>query len=71
VEKEIETGDIKLYGVPEPIEYEGNKLLDSFVKRYNILEFNPTKVKDFKNWETKKENIECSVGEENGRITTV
>ena len=47
---EIATGDVKLYGRPEKIEYPGNKLLDSFVERCNIPEFDPTKVKDYENW---------------------
>ena len=50
VTKDIESGDVKLYGYPEEVVYEGNKYLDSFVKRCNIPEFDPTKVKDYENW---------------------
>jgi hypothetical protein len=48
--KEIESGDVKLYGKPIPLVYEGNKYVDSFVKRCNIPEFDPTNVKDYENW---------------------
>lgn len=54
VRQEINNGDIELYGLPERIEYEGNKFLDSFVKRCGIMEFNPEKVKDYQNWINKK-----------------
>jgi hypothetical protein len=48
--EEIKNGDIKLYGFPQPVEYEGNKHLDAFVKRCSIKEFDPTKVKNYENW---------------------
>lgn len=45
--QEIETGDVKLWGKPEPLDYEGNELLDRFVVRAGIKEFDPTTMKDY------------------------
>jgi hypothetical protein len=42
-EQKIKDGNLLLYSDPIPFEYEPNKLLDAFVKRANILEFDPTK----------------------------
>lgn len=58
---EIASGDVKLYGLPEKIEYEGNKFLDAFVERIELPEFDPTKVKDYENWK--------DIGETNGDET--
>jgi hypothetical protein len=64
--KEIENGDVKLYGKPVPIVYEGNKYVDAFVQRYNIKEFNPTKVKDYENWKD-IDTIACDTDVDGGK----
>lgn len=46
----ILSGEIDLYTEPVPIEYEKNELLERYIERTNILEFDPTNVKDFKRY---------------------
>jgi hypothetical protein len=64
--KEIESGDVKLYGKPLPLVYEGNKYVDSFVKRCNIPEFDPTNVKDYENWKN-IDTIACETDVDGGK----
>lgn len=42
VEQEINEGRLYLYGLPIELKYEQNDLLDAFIKRAEILEFDPT-----------------------------
>jgi hypothetical protein len=46
-EKEIQDRDVLLWDKPEPFEYEPNELLDRFVARAGIKEFDPTEMKDY------------------------
>jgi hypothetical protein len=63
-EEQISSGDIELYGDPIPVEYEPFELLDKFVERVGIKEFDPTTVSDYARAHqeyAKKDNDNCAV----------
>lgn len=59
IEDEIKNGDIELYGKPLPFEYKKVELLEKFIERVGIVEFDPTEVKDYERWANEPEPAVC------------
>jgi len=59
VEDDIKNGDIELYGKPIPFDYKPVKLLEDYIKRAGIIEFDPTKVKDYERYKNEVNQQAC------------
>jgi hypothetical protein len=51
-DNEVERGEVFLYTKPIPFEYEKNELLEKFIDRVKIKEFDPTQMVDYQKFES-------------------